>query len=95
MIERRVRVCVDDEDGFPLMLNKRWFTKTNAGLLRAYLRELILSLFIDQAPNKEIPAVIAAVTEHEDLKLEKPRYALIVFRPVCNVNSWCSISCRQ
>lgn len=64
-------VCIDNPDGFPLMLTKHWFSNTTAGLLRKRLRQLILELFIDQAKDKECHAVVLAATEVQDLQSEK------------------------
>lgn len=57
------------------MLTKQWFTSTNAGLLRAYLRELILGMFVEQAPDKNTAPVASAVAELDDLRRIKHKYA--------------------
>lgn len=60
-------LSADAVDGYPLLLSKGWFDKENAGRLRMHLRHSILRLFIDQAPDKDAPAVLDAIVEAENL----------------------------
>lgn len=42
---------------YPNFLRKGWFSNTNAGLLRDHIQFLIHQLMVEQATDKEAPAV--------------------------------------
>lgn len=67
---QRMRHCLyaEDDRNYPLILTKDWFEANNAGRLRKHLRLMILSMFIEQAADKDCGPVQEAIVEKNELE---------------------------
>jgi hypothetical protein len=54
----------------PQLLREGWFHPEVAYCLRSHLRHMLLAIMVEQAANKELPGVVAAVADTAEYKTQ-------------------------